>query len=255
MLRKIKNKIFPKILSENETVFSVLEKTGNQIYTGPFAGLLIPDILKPILKLSETLGLYESALHRNFSDLVNKNIENIMIIGGHKGYYPAGLSNLLRPKNMYVFEMDKNFQPYIDAWISTNDLMPYQTFGEAKEEILLDWKNKIDFLLIDCEGAEDFLLQPDKFRWQKETDVLVEIHHFYDNKILGNLVSRFKNTHHLTIIYDEIAENEKIQNILDGLGLKGTFRGQPTHRWIFDENKNKIITSGIFVYMSLKDKQ
>ncbi|MCU7617831.1 hypothetical protein NZ698_11530 [Chryseobacterium sp. PBS4-4] len=233
----------------------VLEKIGNQIYTGPFAGLIIPDILKPILKLSETLGLYESVLHRNFSDLINKNIENIMIIGGYKEYYPAGLSNLLRPKNMYVFEMDKNFQPYIEAWISINDLIPYQTFGEAKEEILLNWENKIDFLLIDCEGAEDFLLQPDKFRWQKETDILVEIHHFYDNKILGNLVSRFSDTHHLTIIYDEIAENEKIQNILDGLGIKGTFRGQPTHRWIFDENKNKIITSGIFVYMSLKDKQ
>lgn len=254
MLRKIKNKLFPKTLSENETTVSVLAKIGNQIYSGPFAGLLIPDILKPILKLSETLGLYESALHRNFSDLVNKNIENIMVIGGHKGYYPAGLSNLLRPKSMYVFEMDQNFQPYIDAWISTNNLTPYHTFGEATEEILLQWKEKIDFLLIDCEGAEDFLLQPDKYSWQAKTDILVEIHHFYDKKILGNLVDRFKHTHHFSIIYDDIAENEKIQNVLDGLGINGTFRGQPNHRWIFDENRNKIITSGVFVYMSVKDK-
>ena len=112
ILTKIKDNIFSKSLSENATTITVLEKTGNQIYTGPFAGLVIPDILKPSLKLAEALGLYEYALHRFFSDLINKDIKNIMVIGGHKGYYPAGLSNLLRPENMYVFEMDSNFQPY-----------------------------------------------------------------------------------------------------------------------------------------------
>ncbi|MBW8521829.1 hypothetical protein K0U91_05030 [Chryseobacterium chendengshani] len=253
ILNKIKKSIFPKSLSENATTSFVLEKTGNQIYTGPFAGLAIPDILKPNLKLAEALGLYEYALHGCFSNLINKNIENIMVIGGHKGYYPAGLSNLLRPNNMYVFEMDLNFQPLIDSWIEVNNLKPYQTFGEASEEILLNWTERIDFLLIDCEGAEDFLLQPQKFNWQKETDILVEIHHFYNNKILGNLVTRFKDTHDLLIIYDDISENEKIHNVLEGLGIEGSFRGQPNHRWILDENNNKIITAGIFLYMSVKN--
>lgn len=253
ILKEIKEKVFSKSLSENATTISVLGKIGNQIYTGPFAGLIIPNALKPNLKLAEALGLYEYALHDYFSNLVNKKIENIMVIGGHKGYYPAGLSNLLRPNNMYVFEMDQNFQPLIDSWVKVNNLKPYQNFGEASEEILLKWNEKIDFLLIDCEGAEEFLLQPDKFHWQKNTDVLVEIHHFYDNKILGNLISRFKETHHFSIIYDDIYENEKIQNVLDGLGINGTFRKQPLHRWIFDENKNKIITSGIFVYMTVKN--
>ncbi|MDF2933120.1 MAG: hypothetical protein K0R36_2451 [Chryseobacterium sp.] len=255
ILTRVKKKLLSKPLSENETTASVLEKTGNQIYTGPFAGLLIPDILKPSLKLSEVLGLYESVLHRSFSQLINKNIENIMVIGGHKGYYPAGLSNLLRPKNMYVFEMDEQFRPLIDSWIEINNLKPYINFPEATEEILLNWQEKIDFLLIDCEGAEDFLLQPQKFHWQSETDILVEIHHFYDNKILGNLISRFKDTHNLSIIYDDIAENEKINNVLTGLAINGTYRGHPTHRWIFDKNKNKIITAGIFLYMSVKSKK
>lgn len=254
ILNKIKEKVFSKSLSESGTTAAVLEKTGNQIYTGPFAGLAIPNILKPNLKLAEALGLYEYVLHNFFSNLINKNIENIMVIGGHKGYYPAGLSNLLRPDNMYVFEMDLNYQPLIDSWIEVNNLKPYQTFGEASEEILLNRDKKIDFLLIDCEGAEDFLLQPQKFHWQKDTHILVEIHHFYNNKILGNLVTRFKETHNLTIIYDDISENQKINNVLEGLGIDGTFRGQPNHRWILDENNNKIITAGIFLYMSVKNK-
>ena len=254
MLRKIKNKLFPKTLSENQTTIAVLEKTGNQIYTGPFAGLVIPDVVRPFMKLAELLGLYESVLHSVFSELINENINDIMIIGGHKGYYPAGLSNLLRPQNMYVFEMDEKFHPMINSWIEANNLSPYHSFGEATENLLKDWESKIDFLLIDCEGAEDFLLQPNKFAWQKETSILVEIHHFYNNKILGNLASRFKNTHHLTIIYDDIYEDEKIKNVLIGLGIRGTYRGHPVHRWIFDERRNKIITSGIFMFMSPKNK-
>lgn len=249
MLNKIKNILIKKRISETETVKKVLSKIGNQIYTGPFAGLKIPELLHSQMKLAEILGLYEYALHSVFSNLVNNKIRNIMIIGGHKGYYPAGLSNLLRPQNLYVFEMEQKFIPLIHAWKEPNSLKDYEVYGEATLEILSNWQKEIDFLLIDCEGAEDFLLQPDKFTWQKKIEILVETHHFYDNKIMGNLISRFADSHHIQIIYDDISENDKIQNVLDGLGINGVFRGHPTHRWIFGENKNKIITAGLFLHM------
>lgn len=252
MLNKIKKILIKKKISESETVKAVLSKIGNQIYTGPFAGLKIPQLLQSEMKLAEILGLYEYALHDVFSNLVNNKINNIMVIGGHKGYYPAGLSNLLRPQNMHIFEMDQKFIPLIHAWKETNSLQNYEVYGEATSEILSNWDEKIDFLLIDCEGAEDFLLQPDEFVWQQKTEILVETHHFYDNKIMGNLVSRFAGTHHIKIIYDDIFENDKIQNVLDGLGINGSFRGHPTHRWIFGENKNKIITAGLFMHMTPK---
>lgn len=252
MLDKLKSIIGKKRVTETETVRLVIEKIGNQIYTGPFAGLKIPLELHDKMKLAEILGLYEYALHDVFSGLVNRDIQNIMVIGGHKGYYPAGLSNLLRPQNMYVFEMDQAFIPLLTSWIRPNNLSEYKVYGEATSEILTNWDKKIDFLLIDCEGAEDFLLQPEKFIWQQNAEILVETHHFYDNKIMGNLVSRFAKTHHIQIIYDDIYENKKIQNVLDGLRINGTFRGHPYHRWIFDENKKKIITAGIFMYMTPK---
>lgn len=254
MINYIKKRFFVKNLSETETNQLVLEKIGHQIYTGPFAGLKIPTIVQKEFKLAESLGLYEFALHKVISTLPSRKIDNIMVIGGHKGYYPAGLSNFLRPENMYVFEMDEKFFPLLESWISLNNLKPYKFYQEATAEILEKWIEKIDFLLIDCEGAEDFLLLPDQYPWQKNTDILVEVHHFYDNKIMGNLISRFKNTHQLEIIYDDIVENHIIDTILKELGIKGNYRKQPLHRWIFNENKSKIITSGVFLYMKANSK-
>lgn len=252
MIKKLLHFLKPKSLSEEKTVEIIAQKTGKQIYTGPFAGLKIPEVLLPKMKLAEILGLYESCLHHTFSELVNRKIENIMIIGGHKGYYSAGLSNFLRPKKMYVYEMDEVYFPLIETWIEKNNLAPFIMGKEATTEILENFSDKIDFLLIDCEGAEIFLLQPEKFKWQKNSDILVEIHHFYNNKIMGTIIERFRDTHEISVIYDNINEDQKIKNVIKGLGINGSYRSHPYHRWIFDENNHKIITHGIFLYMKRK---
>jgi hypothetical protein len=251
MIKNLLKKALKPNLDEQQTVAAVLKTIGNQIYSGPFAGLKIPNLLLSKLKLAEILGFYEYALHKVFSNLLNQNIENIMVIGGHKGYYPAGLSNLLHPNNLTIFEMDKVFHPMIKSWFTENHLQNYQLLDEATNDILKNWQQPVDFLLIDCEGAEATLLNPKDFIWQKKALILVEIHHFYDNKILGNIIEEFKSTHTFELIYDDIYENEKIENILNGLGLKGSYRSQPWHRWII-ENETKIITAGGFLYLKPK---
>ena len=252
MIKKILSKLNPKPLSEEKTVEIVSKKIGKQIYTGPFAGLNIPEILIPKMKLAEILGLYEYCLHPIFSDLANRKIENIMIIGGHKGYYPAGLSNFLRPKKMYVYEMDDAYFPLIETWVEINNLSPFIMGKEATTEILENFNDKIDFLLIDSEGAEMFLLEPEAYKWQKNAYILVEIHHFYNNKIMGTMIERFRDTHEISVIYDDLNEDLKIKNVLSGLGINGSYRSHPSHRWIFDEDKHKIITHGVFLYMKRK---
>ncbi len=222
-----------------------------RVYFGPFSGLKIPENLYSVLSLSEILGLYESCLHPIFEDVLNKNIKNAIIVGGNNGYYTAGLSYLFNPENFYVFEMDERMHFLIESWYKKNDLKKPHILGEANDENFIEFQDGIDLLLIDCEGAEITLLNPDKFKWQKNTNIILELHPFYVNNLINLISKRFSKTHEIKLIYDDFQEDEKIQKILNGLNLNIEYSKHPTHRWII-ENNNKIYTSGIFMYLKCK---
>ncbi|GGG96887.1 hypothetical protein [Pedobacter zeae] len=234
---------------KNPTITELINKVGNQIYYGPFSGLKIPEILFDQLTVPEVLGLYESCLFETWGKIAGKAMENIMIIGGHTGYYSASMSYLLQPKNNYTFETNLSLHHFISAWFSTNDLVSPKLYGAATEVIFKNWEDRIDLIICDCEGEEMNLLNPNQFQWQKATDIVVEIHPFYKEKALGELISRFKQTHQVNIIYDDFDEDTKITKILSGLGLqKLKYDKHPTHRWIHQKGK-KMFTSGIFLYL------
>lgn len=235
---------------KSPTITKLINKVGDQIYYGPFSGLKIPEILFDQLTVSEVLGLYESCLFETWEKIARKEMNNVMIIGGHTGYYSASMSYLLQPKNNYTFETNLSLHHFISSWFSANGLDSPKLYGEATEVIFEKWKDRIDLIICDCEGEEINLLNPKQFQWQKESDIVVEIHPFYKEKSIGELISRFKKTHEINLIYDDFEEDDKIARILIGFGLqKLKYDKHPTHRWIFQEGK-KMFTSGIFLYLN-----
>lgn len=241
-----------KLLSEQETVRQVEKKIGKQIYTGPFAGLKIPDLVSGKLNLYEILGVYESAIRPFIGDLINQNPKDIMIIGGNRGYYAAGFSYLFKPDNLYVYEMDEKFHPAIKSWVEPNDLKDFQIYLKADEDSMKNWDKPVDLVLADCEGAEFDLLDPEKYNWQKGVHLIVEIHYFYNSKITGTLIERFQKTHHIEIVYDDLSENHLIDNFLKESGIPGFYPRQPWHRWIRSEKGNRTLTNGVFMYLKPK---
>ncbi len=240
-----------KLLSEQETVRQVENKIGKQIYAGPFAGLKIPESVSGKLNIYEVLGVYESCIRPFISDLINQSVKDIMIIGGNRGYYAAGFSYLFQPDNLYVYEMDEKFHPLIKSWIEPNNLKDFHIYKKADEESMKSWSQKLDLVLVDCEGAEYDLLDPQKYNWQKEVSMIVEVHYFYNNQILGTLLNRFQKTHHIEIVYDNLDENALIDNFLQQSSIKGFYPKQPWHRWIRKEDK-RILTNGVFLYLKPK---
>ena len=240
-----------KTLSEQETVRQVEKKIGHQIYAGPFAGLKIPDLVSGKLNIYEVLGVYESCIRPFIGDLINQKIKDIMIIGGNRGYYAAGFSYLLKPDNLYVYEMDEKFHPTIRSWVELNDLKDFEIYQKAEEESMKNWDKKLDLVLVDCEGAEFDLLDPEKFSWQKNVHMIVEIHYFYNSKITGAIVERYQKTHHIEMVYDDLSENQLIDNFLQESGIHGFYPKQPWHRWIRKDGK-RILTNGVFMYLKPK---
>lgn len=247
---KLLNKILSKRLNEIETLKIVLEKIKFQIYSGPFSGLKIPEQISLKLNLYEILGIYESCIRKPIEKIINSSVKNVMIVGGNRGYYSAGFSYLLDLENMYVFEMDNSFHKDILSWGKINKLNSNITIlDEANESNFLSWEKPIDFILMDCEGAENTLLNPQKYTWQKNAIIIVEIHHFYNNAISGNLIKNLKETHEIEMYYDNYDENLFIDNFLDTLKIKGFYPKHPWHRWIKSEKGNRIFTNGVFLFL------
>jgi len=237
--------------SKNHTKEIVAKYFGNRIYFGPFSGLRIPGLVLNALSITEILGFYESCLHFIFSDLLNRKIKSVMIIGGNNGYYAAGLSNLFNPESLVIYEMVQDLHPRIASWFETNNLSEYSILGEATPEEFKRNDKKIDLLFMDCEGFEKILLNPNEFNWQKESDIIVELHPFYKDNLVSDFTDKFQSTHSIQIIYDDFDEDNKVNKILNGLNLNNNYDQHPNHRWI-NENGSKVYTSGLFLYLRRK---
>jgi hypothetical protein len=222
-----------------------------RIYFGPFSGIKIPEELYSILSLSEILGLYESCLHHVFGDLLNKEVKNVVIVGGNNGYYSGGLSYILHPDKLYVYEMDEKMHPQISSWFIKNSLKLPVLLGEANTSNFNNFNEKVDLLLIDCEGAEETLLDPMLFEWQQKSNIIVELHPFYVKNLINIITKRFSLTHEIELIYDDFQEDEKIEKIITGLDLSIEYPKHPRHRWII-EGESKVYTSGLFMYLKCK---
>jgi hypothetical protein len=245
-------KLFKKQKKVNlATKNSLLEIIGNRIYFGPFSGTKIPKAAYDFLTVSEILGLYESCLHSKFSNLLNQDISNVILVGGNNGYYAAGISYLFNPEIINIYESEDKFHPIINSWFLENKLSNTNILGKASIEEFEQIESKIDFIFMDCEGYEIELLNPQLFLWQQKTEILLELHPFYEDNLIAILTSRFKQTHKIEIIYDDFYEDIKIEKILNGLNLDLKFSKHPTHRWI-EKNDKKVYTSGIFMFLAQK---
>jgi hypothetical protein len=223
---------------------------GNEVYTGPFASLKIPTEVYNVLTLPELLGLYESCLHPYFSTLLNQDIKNVVLIGGNNGYYAAGISLFFNPEKLNIYESETKWHKKIESWFIYNKFSNY-FIHESADKSSFKEVEKTDLLFIDCEGYESFLLDPKEFEWQKETNIIVEIHPFYIQNIVNTLSKRFKKTHNIELIYDSFEEDKKIEAIIVNLKIDINYSKHPNHRWIIKESK-KVHTAGIFMFLSPK---
>jgi hypothetical protein len=232
-------------------ISKVREKTGSQVYYGPFATLNIPEKLVGYLTIGEMLGTYESCLHETFNKIISMQPQHLMIVGSNHGYYTAGLSYTIQPKSIIAYEMDSHLAEISNEWWRVNQLSPVTIKGEATEAEFRSMDGEVDFLLCDCEGAEDHLLDPTTFSWQKKSIILVELHDFYKPGITQRLIQKFKITHTTEILMDDFYEDDLNEKILGAVDInyrvvKYKIKRFPHHRWIM-KNGKKVFAFGRFL--------
>lgn len=207
-----------------ELLADLAPRLGEQVKAGPFAGMRLPSASSwgDGDRITKQLGLYEANLHPLILQAVARNPSIVVNVGCAEGFYTVGLARLLPAARVFAFDLDQNAVRVCRQAAQDNGVGDrVEVAGECTTDILagLLAGDAHALVFMDCEGAEDILLRPDKVPGLARADILVECHDFVDRAITANLRRRFENSHGVDMLFQggrdphAIAEFQSLQEL------------------------------------------
>lgn len=181
----------------------VYQRTSGYVYQGPFKDMKIlnkfswgdGDVA------SKLLGLYECELFEGIEHTINQDHDMILNIGCAEGYYGIGLAKRTGATTV-LFDIN---QKAIDiarenARVNNVNRIMFSTACaiEQYRAFLINPQNP--FIFMDCEGAEEDILDFEKLPELEKTTVMVESHDCNRPGLTAKLIERFAATHQIKVI-------------------------------------------------------
>lgn len=187
------------------TVESRLRSRGgypNQVLAGPFSGLQFPAQDRFVdARFEKVFGLYEHELFDTLSRWARnpEAFKTIVNVGAADGFYAVGLSRLFPSAVVHAYEMNSRKVLVLSEMAELNHVASrILVSGECSSEELKTLSHKGPVLVVmDVDGAEQKLLDPDIVPWLKEAFILVETHDCFVPAVAAQLKKRFAPTHDL----------------------------------------------------------
>ena len=210
---------------------------GGSVLSGPFAGMtMLPEAswgdgdLAPKL-----LGCYEAELHPAIAKAISRAPKNVINVGCAEGYYAIGMARALPQSRIFAFDISEKAQAICHRAAAANQVGARATVGGAcTRDTLRAAISEQDrtLLLVDCEGDELQLLDPDQVPGIQACDVIVECHDFLNPSITSILKERFSASHDIEIV----SEGPRDPNQFPSLQRWGSL-----DRWLA-VNENRPVT-------------
>jgi hypothetical protein len=202
------------------------------VVSGPFAGMTLPREACDLP--SKLLGCYEAELHAAIVKAVGRDPAVVINIGCGQGYYAVGLAIMLPAARVFAFDAELMSQNICQSTAVANQVSPRVIVGGKCEipslrELLT--KPTRCLLVVDCEGAELELLDPEYAPELLHCDMIIECHDFVNPLITATLRERFSASH-------------EVENVVEGPRDPNQFEAlrswQSIDRWIsVDEGRKK----------------
>jgi hypothetical protein len=171
---------------------------GNDVRSGPFAGMRYPDDL---VQIPKALGTYELELHDAVEMCVAAGATTVINVGAAEGYYAVGLALRLPGARVQAFDIDEASQERCRRMAELNGVADrVDVRGECTLAELRALPAEGVALVLDCEGCELALLRPDAVAPMRGWAILVELHDFIDPNTTERIVERFAPTHEAVVI-------------------------------------------------------
>lgn len=188
----------------NKLAQELLEKLEGRVALGLFTGMRVTGEqpwddgnLGPKL-----LGTYEACLRPWFKDALRRKPSRIINVGCAEGYYAVGLSLLAPDADTVVTDTSAACLRACTSNAKLNGIKMLAG-GEITPGILSAMLPAASLLVMDCEGGEEKLLDPDLCPALAQSDVIVECHDFmYRRDISETIRSRLLPTHDVYVVHD-----------------------------------------------------
>lgn len=169
---------------------------GEAIYGGPFKGMAYVRNATEGALIPRLLGTYESELHPHIAALAEAGLECVVDVGCAEGYYAVGLARRMPGVTVYAHDIDANALAACEALAAKNGVADRVVVGgEFKAEDFQRFAGRRTLVMVDTEGAEVEILQPDRGPALAAMWIIVETHDGYTPGALATLRTRFAATH------------------------------------------------------------
>jgi hypothetical protein len=170
---------------------------GLTVSGGPFAGLTYPDASATSL-IPKLLGAYERELHAVVERAIGEAPVQIVNVGAADGYNAVGLARRCPSATVYAFEADAIARELLARLAAANGVV-IRIEGAAGPDDLRALDGRA-LVVIDCEGCEATLLDPEQVPLLRTATIVAELHDFAVPGIGETIAARFAATHEVTLI-------------------------------------------------------
>ena len=183
---------------------------------GPFSGVKYLSNSTMGSLLPKIIGSYEEPIQPWIKEVLRRKYSKIINLGSAEGYYAVGLAKGLPQSHVLASDIDYRAQILCNKLAKLNRCKNLTTERELSHEKLNKEIVKNNTLILcDIEGAEEVVLNPRKVPHLMDTDIICEVHdHVVARNITDTLLTRFHQTHTITIVVDNKRNLEKYSEIL-----------------------------------------
>ncbi|HEV2530631.1 methyltransferase [Phenylobacterium sp.] len=142
------------------------------------------------------LGAYEAELHPHLRALANEGLDAVIDVGCAEGYYAVGLARMMPQVTVHAHDIDEKARAACRALADKNGVGDRVVVGgEFTPQDFEAFAGQRVLVMVDAEGAEVDVLQPELSPALGGFNIIVETHDIYREGALATLMGRFSPTH------------------------------------------------------------
>lgn len=176
------------------------EQLGYRVQAGPFEGMQYVDRSFTSAYWPKLLGTYELELHDAIEAVVAARTDLVLVLGAAEGYYAVGLAKRLPDVRVVAWEANPEARAVARELARLNNVegqVELRGIGEAGELERAATGARAPLLIVDIDGAEAVLIDPEIVPALRRSTILVEVHDCFVPGSSALLGQRFQGSHRL----------------------------------------------------------